>query len=42
MESLGYGDYICSKCRIISYSESEEDFNKRIYKGEENENGNGC
>jgi tRNA(Ile2) C34 agmatinyltransferase TiaS len=29
MESMGYGDMICSKCGYTSYSESDEDFSAR-------------
>lgn len=31
MESMGYGDEMCSKCNNVLYSESEEDFEARIY-----------
>lgn len=31
MESMGYGDETCNDCGHVEYSESEEDFNKRIY-----------
>ena len=39
MESIGYGDLMCSNdsCGHVEYSESEEDFLKRIF-GEKNEN----
>ncbi len=32
MESLGYGDEQCPKCKHVEYNESEEDFNERINK----------
>lgn len=30
MDSMGYGDEVCPECGHIEYSESDEDFNKRI------------
>jgi len=31
MEAMGYGDEMCPKCGAVKYSETEEDFNSRIY-----------
>lgn len=31
MESMGYGDEKCPKCGHTSYSESDDEFNLRIY-----------
>jgi tRNA(Ile2) C34 agmatinyltransferase TiaS len=30
MESMGYGDMICPECKHTVYSESEEDFCRRL------------
>lgn len=31
MEEMGYGDYVCPECQYKEYSESEEDFNERMW-----------
>lgn len=31
MESMGYGDEKCSKCNNVFYSETDEEFEARIY-----------
>lgn len=31
MDSMGYGDEMCPVCGHTSYSESDEEFNLRIY-----------
>ena len=30
-EAMGYGDYRCTECGYIYYSETEKDFLNRIY-----------
>lgn len=43
--AMGYGDRVCDNCGEVEYSESDEDFNRRIWgakeeKEQKEQNGN--
>jgi len=37
MDSMGYGDELCPKCGHAEYSESDEEFEGRIYGNRDDE-----